>query len=553
MNIKPIFEPFENITLKDYMKKCGIENIEEYMSARYIEPLDHYDNIYEMAQVILDAINKNRIFYLIHDSDNDGAFACAVQYIYLKRCRPNLNVKVLIHDKNPKAHGLHDDEIMERLIQEASGIEGINSNEGLIWISDAGSNNTEECKILSELGYTCCISDHHEFSQDNPYAIIVNNQYSKNVINKQLSGCGVTFKVCQAIDELNNTTYANDLMSFVHLTNISDSCEFTNSEQNTFRYWGLQLMHPHLQPFIDAFNYQGGTNNKDFSFGEVSRINAVIRVGTLEEKQKLFMALACGQNVDEVIKICKKCKTEQDKLRDSLLENNLSLCLNSSIMVFKINIKTPLTGLIANKLMSKYNKPIFLVHERTEGTVEGSARSPIDIRSLCNESGLFMYAAGHEGAFGIGWDKEKEEEVFNWITSLTLSEPQISVLTSSTIKSLPKRLFNEFDPNMQGAHSIYGQGISEPLLHIHDIIFSPKDIQILGSNKRTLKLEKDGIAFMWFMVSNADKELLTTGLDKKMEVVGTMNINEWNGYRTPQLIIDKFEVENYEKTIDSIF
>ena len=106
---------------------------------------------------------------------------------------------------------------------------------------------------------------------------------------------------------------------------------------------------------------------------------------------------------------------------------------------------------------------------------------------------------------------------------------------------------------MQGAYSIYGQGISEPLLHIHDIIFSPKDIQILGSNKRTLKLEKDGIAFMWFMVSNADKELLTTGLDKKMEVVGTMNINEWNGYRTPQLIIDKFEVENYENTIDSIF
>ena len=552
MNVKPIFEPFENITLKGYMEKCGIENTEEYMSARYIEPLDDYDNISEAARIILDAINLNKYFYIIVDEDFDGSMSSAIQYIYLKRCRPNLNVKVLIH-KTPKSHGLQDQLLMDELIQYASGIEGENSQEGILWIADASSNDVTEHKQLSELGYTIICTDHHDKTSDNPYSVIVNNQFSNNVKNKQLSGTGVTFKLCQAIDQLNNTTYSNELISFVHLSNIADSCEFTNSEQNTFRHWGLQTIHPNLQPFIDAFNYQHGLNNSDFSFGMISRINAVIRVGTFEEKQKLFIALACGQNIDEVIKICKKCKTEQDKLRDSLLENNLNLCLDSSIMVFKINTKTPLTGLIANKLMSKYNKPIFLVHERTEGTVEGSARSPIDIRSLCNESGLFMYAAGHEGAFGISWNKEKEAEIFNWITSLTLSEPQIRVLTSSTIKSLPKCLFNEFDPNMQGTYGIYGQGISEPLLHVYDIIFSPKDIQLLGANKRTLKLEKDGMSFMWFMVSNVDKELLTNGIDKKMEIVGTMNINEWNGIRTPQIIVDKFKIEDYEKTIDSIF
>lgn len=547
MNIKTIFESFEQITFEDYMVKCGITNIEEYLSAQVVEPLNHYDNIYKMAQTIIDAINQNKYFYLIHDSDNDGAFACAVQYIYLKRCRPNLNIKVLIHNRNPKAHGLQDDEIMGKLIQEASGIEGVNSKEGLLWISDAGSNNTDECKILSELGYTCCISDHHTFSQDNPYAIIVNNQYSKNVSNKQLSGCGVTFKVCQAIDELNKTTYARDLISFVHLTNISDSCEFTHPEQHTFRYWGLQNIHPNLQPFIDAFNYQGGLDNKSFSFGEVSRINAVIRVGTLQEKQKLFLALACGQNTEEAIEICKKCKTNQDKTRDELLKNNLTLVLDSHIMVFKIDVETPLTGLIANRLMSKYNKPIFLVHDFGD-EVSGSCRSLVELKTLCRNSGL-MWAEGHECSCGVGWSKENEQQIYDWIASLTLSEPNIATLGSWTTKSIPKYLFSEFGANT----SLYGQGMKEPLVHIHSITVNQGDIREMGANGRTFKLSKDGIDFMWFMVSNEDKKkLLNTPYE--LELVGTMGVNEWNGRRTPQIIVEKYEISDLKKkTLEDIF
>lgn len=551
MKIKPIFNNTEQITLNDYMNKCGIDDIKTYLSAQYLEPLEHYDNIYQIAQIISDAINQNKYFYLIQDCDNDGIFACAVQYIYLKRCRPNLNIKVLIHNKNPKAHGLQDDEIMSELIKEASGVQGVNTKEGLLWISDAGSNNTEECKRLSKFGYVCCITDHHTFSKDNPYAIIVNNQYSSNVTNKQLSGCGVTFKVCQAIDKINNTSYAKDLISFVHLTNISDSCEFTHPEQQTFRYWGLQNIHPNLLPFISAFNYKGGLNNSDFSFGEVSRINAVIRVGTLEEKQKLFLALACGQNIEEAIDICKKCKTNQDKTRDELLENNLTLEIDSNIMVFKVDVETSLTGLIANRLMSKYNKPIFLVHN-FEDEIKGSCRSPIELKTLCRGSGL-MWAEGHECSCGIGWQKNREQDIYSWIDSLTLPQPHIDVLGSWTTKSMSKYLFSEFGANTELIGGIYGQGIPEPLVHIHDIRFKPSDVKILGKDQRTLKLEKDGIAFMWFMVTNADKELLTTGGEKKLELVGTMNINEWNGYKTNQIKVDKFEVSDYTLNLSDIF
>ena len=118
---------------------------------------------------------------------------------------------------------------------------------------------------------------------------------------------------------------------------------------------------------------------------------------------------------------------------------------------------------------------------------------------------------------------------------------------------MPKYLFSEFGANTELIGGIYGQGIPEPLVHIHDIRFKPSDVKILGKDQRTLKLEKDGIAFMWFMVTNADKELLTTGGEKKLELVGTMNINEWNGYKTNQIKVDKFEVSDYTLNLSDIF
>lgn len=563
MNIHSIFTDPQDITFKNYLHYCGIKNIGEYFSAQTIEPLEHYDNIMQIAKSILDSIEQNKTFYILQDSDQDGVLSTCVQYMYLKMIRPNLNIKVLMHDKNPKAHGLNDNEIMNQLITNASGIEGFDSQVGVLWIADAGSNDTSECKQLKEYGYDIIITDHHDKIKDNPYALIINNQYSDNVENKSLSGTGVTFKLCQAIDKLNNTNYTINLISYVHLSNIGDSCSFVNSEQHTFRVWGMSYLHPYLKPFIDTFNYNGGLNNMDFSFGIVSKINAVIRVGTLTEKQILFMALSCGKDVDSAIEICKKCKISQDKQVIDILENHIILeyggneykVINnceSKVDIYLVDQKTPLTGLIANKLMSQNNKPILLVHYNSETKhYDGSVRSNVEFRELCEQSGLFDYASGHAFAFGIGWSENRHKDIINWLDSITLSEPQITVLSSHSIKSLPVRLFSEFAPNTQ---YIYGQGVSQPLVHIYDITFDTKDIQIMGANKRTLKLVKNNISFLWFMVSNKDKELLTTGDRKKLEIVGELGINEYNGYRNNQIIVKNFEINSVSNaTLDDIF
>lgn len=552
MKIKTIFEPFEQITFEDYMIKCGVKDIDTYLSNMYVEPLENYDNIFESAKIITDGINNDEYFYVIVDEDFDGIASTLIQYIFLKRCNPNIKIKVMMHE-TPKSHGLTDEPLFYKLMDLACGIEGITSQEGILWIADASSNDTAQHKQLVQMGWTVVCSDHHEKSIDNPYAIIVNNQYSSNVNNKQLSGAGVTFKLCQAIDKLNGTQYSRDLISIVHVSNIADSCKFTNPEQQTFRYWGLQVIYPTFQKFIDEFNYKGGLTNKDFSFGMISRINAVIRVGTIEQKQKLFLALADGSYMDEAIDICKKCKTEQDKTRDEIIENGLTLQYNGQINIYETDTPTPLTGLIANRLQDRDNRTVFVVHN-FNGKIKGSCRSPYDeedvnIRQLCDQSNEFDYASGHGSAFGVSWDYLNNQEVCSWIWSLTLSEPNIATLGSWTTKSIPKYLFSEFGANT----SLYGQGMKDPLVHIHSITVNQGDIREMGANGRTLKLSKDGIDFMWFMISNEDKEkLLNTPYE--LELVGTMGINEWNGRKTPQIIVEKYEIKDLKKkTFEDIF
>lgn len=565
MNIHSIFTNQQDITFEKYLHYCGIENINEYLSAQVVEPFEHYDNIMESAQLILDSIENNKPFYILQDSDQDGVLSVCVQYMYLKKIRPNLNITVLMHDKNPKAHGLNDDQIMKELIAKASGIEGINSQVGILWIADAGSNDTNECKKLKEYGYDIIITDHHDKTTDNPYALIINNQFSNNVVNKSLSGTGVTFKLCQAIDKINNTHYSRELISYVHLSNIGDSCSFVNAEQHTFRIWGLKYLHPYLKPFINEFNYNNGINNIDFSFGVVSKINAVIRVGTLLEKQILFTALTCGKSVDSAINICKKCKIAQDKQVNDILKNHITLdyggaeyseimSYESKVDIYLVDQKTPLTGLIANKLMSQNNKPILLVHyNKDTDHYDGSVRSPIEFREMCEQSGLFDYASGHAFAFGIGWSGCNMKNIINWLDSIIVSEPQITVLSSYSIKSLPTKLFSEFGAN-SSIPSLYGQGINQPLVHVYNITFNPKDIQIMGANKRTLKLIKNNISFLWFMVSNEDKKLLTEGSKKSLQIVGELGINEYNGYKNNQIIVKKFEITDAPKiALDDIF
>lgn len=83
---------------------------------------------------------------------------------------------------------------------------------------------------------------------------------------------------------------------------------------------------------------------------------------------------------------------------------------------------------------------------------------------------------------------------------------------------------------------------NEPIIYVTSIHFSKDEVQIMGKNQDTVKIEKNGIAYMKFFAKELIKELEDAPDDLVMNVIGRANLNEWMGRVTPQIFIDDYEI-----------
>lgn len=93
--------------------------------------------------------------------------------------------------------------------------------------------------------------------------------------------------------------------------------------------------------------------------------------------------------------------------------------------------------------------------------------------------------------------------------------------------------------------AIWSTNNKEPLIYITDLNFNARDIQIMGTHKDTVKIEKNGIAFMKFHAIDLINEIQELG-EIKMNLVGRANLNSWMGRITPQIFIENYEIEDGE-------
>lgn len=523
MNVNNLFDKNEYITAEDYLHKCGIENIDKYILGNYLEDDKHYDNI-EMIKDII-CLKNNKVVYNLIDCDVDGYMTSSILSIFLEEL--GYTVLPLLH--KDKQHGLSED-IMEVLLKAEPSI---------LWIGDAGTNNTEQCKQLSELGWKIIVTDHHQREKDNPYCILVNNQLSENVENKDGCGALVTWKVLHNI----NKKIANKLISYVMIATISDSMNVTSLENRTFLKYGKQMIHKNLMPFIDNLNKR--CTNKDFSFGMITCLNSLIRLGKLKDKEELFYALCGKVETTEIIEKCKKYHVKQTEKTKDIIDS-LEIDNTKNHIVVKLEETSPLTGLVANRLNSEYNKPCIVV-ARKKDVWMGSVRSPIEFKDIINNSELGC-GMGHNNAFGVFIDDI--DKMSDYISSLTLQKPCISVVTTLPLISIQDRLYSLFQPY----NDLYGKGLDKPQFYITNIKFNSNDIIELKGN--TLKIKTPNCDIMKFMASNKDKDNFMIGKNKKLEmnIIGELSINEWNGRKTNQIIINKYEIhEQKEISFEDLF
>lgn len=269
---------------------------------------------------------------------------------------------------------------------------------------------------------------HHE--ADGGYsenAIVVNNQLSEHYPNKSLCGAGIVYKFLMVMDDLQNTKgHCRKYLDLCALGNIGDCMSMKEPETRYYITEGLKNVNNEcLLAFLEEQKDKIDTlGYMSLAFYIVPLINAIIRMGTMTEKQQLFQAFiepdlevettarknkgAMVNIVEEVVRCSKLAKGRQARAKDKaamMLETQLYKfdLLENKILIIQTDedeVQQELRGLICTQFVNKYNRPCAIVVENEEGFLRGSMRGNAsfegvpDFKAFLEESGYIEYCQG---------------------------------------------------------------------------------------------------------------------------------------------------------------
>jgi single-stranded-DNA-specific exonuclease len=426
MKIKLINEPITSDYMKNLLRSRGIEDFEGFIhpSEENLQSFKDIDDIYTGVKLIAKAIAEKQRIALIVDCDVDGFTSSSILYQYLRRLAPDLIIDHYIHDG--KQHGLED--MWEKLQ---------NKNYGLILVPDAGSNDS---KYADEIETPVLVIDHHilEDEVSSNYITLINNQTSKFYHNKNLSGAGMAYQFCRAMDEVFKKEWADDYIDLAALGVCADMMSGLEIENQYLWKKGFSKVNNYFFLTVarkQAYSITGKINATDAEIFEalnptsvafyiVPMINAMIRIGTEAEKERLFIAFVDGHRLvpsnkrgakgtmEEVAiestRECTNARNHQNKRRDEVMERLEQKIfkhdlLENEVLFIRLDedddFPSVLNGLVAMQLSAKYKKPTIVARLNDEGYIRGSARGLnaselTSFKDFLNSTGLFEYTAG---------------------------------------------------------------------------------------------------------------------------------------------------------------
>ena len=443
--------------IADYLATLGItkENVDSFIGTPKDSDQDNPFLLTNMNQAVEKAyynlIMPDAHMFVQVDSDTDGYTSSAVLINYIKRRFPHAKVTYALHPG--KEHG-----IVPSFIPE---------NATLVVIPDAGSNNYAEQKWVIESGKTLIILDHHEVNNyEDTGVILVNNQFSRDFSNKNLSGVGIVYMFIKAMDEVffENDQIHRDYLDLTAIGIIADAMNMTSLGNNYIAYYGL---HNIRNEFIKelAIKQSRGIKNPehltktDVAFYIAPVINGVIRSGAPEDKQMVFRALTEEGSTEifnhewrgkvtpeslyaHAVRLAANAKSRQDSAKKKSFEwlcseiranghdkDNLIIATLDKKQSMKVSANV--TGLIAMELVKEFNKPCLVLRETEfngKQVYGGSGRNGNfyglpSLLDFLHQSNLVEYAEGHANAHGTFIEPDKIQPLRDFANSVL--NPQI--------------------------------------------------------------------------------------------------------------------------------
>lgn len=582
MKTRLVNENFKSNYVDQLLKSRGVESPSAYYDPgpEHLQDPRDLENIERGANLLAGVMALGERILIVVDSDNDGFTSATIMYNYLKDLAPDLEIDYVLHEG--KQHGLEDH--IKGLLEEGRKY-------GLVICPDSSSNDYNFHEQLEEIGASVLVLDHHitdEKISDN--AVIINNQLSPKYLNKELTGAGVVYQFCRYLDMRLGKSYADkymdlaawgiigDMGSMLEMENryivreglkhINNKCLLAFMEKQAYSITGV--MGASQQQLIDAMN------PISVAFYIVPLVNAMIRVGTMAEKRRLFEAFLDGDKMIpsgkrgakgtldkagvEAARECSNARNRQNKALDEAvgaieIKIHKYDLLENRVLFVRLDdddrFPSELNGLVAMKLAAKFKRPTIVARLNKEGINRGSMRGMnqsalTSFKDFLEESQMFEYVSGHDNAAGVSIPDSYLRDFHKWaneaLTDIDFGENCHDVnferiAADEDIRDIILDIGNHT--------GIWGQQNDEPLIHVSDINVTMSDVKIMGKNMDTVKIEKFGIAYMKFHAKDLIEDLHKYS-KVKLEIVGRANVNYWGGNVIPQIFIDDYEVKDDE-------
>lgn len=561
LNISPVLASLlvaKNVTSYDEAKKFFRPDITDLHDPFLMKDMD------KAVDRIEKAVLSGEKILVYGDYDVDGTTAVALVYSYLKTYYDK--VDFYLPDRYKEGYGI-----------SIAGIDYAKANDiTLIIALDCGIKAIDKVDYATELGIDFIICDHHRPGDVLPAAVAVLDPKRGDCIYPydELSGCGIGFKLVQAISQKRNQPFAS-LEKYLDLVAVSTAADIVpiTGENRVLVYYGLKRLNEKPRHGLEAILRTNNIQKKDFvdiSTGEINqrynldvtnlvfvigpRINAAGRIYDARHAVNLLIADDHSGAHDSSL-LVNKHNDERRELDSNITEHALALVRDDpgfikrkTTVLFHPEWHKGVIGIVASRLTEKYYRPTIILTE-SNGMATGSARSVKDFdiyNAIESCSDLLEQFGGHMYAAGLTLKLENIEKFMNRFEEVVSSTIQEKMLTQEVEIDAEIRL-SDITPNffkVLKQFSPFGPGNMNPVFKSEGVRDTGMS-RIVGNNHLKLNLAQDettrygidGIAFQMGQYHPFIRRKIP------FDICYTLEENTFNGKTSIQLNVKDIKVK----------
>ncbi|MBQ5600302.1 MAG: single-stranded-DNA-specific exonuclease RecJ [Lachnospiraceae bacterium] len=546
------------------MRNRGLEKEEEMRKYLYGTLDELYDgslmkDMGKAVKILTEKFKAGKKIRIIGDYDIDGVCATYLLLTGLRRAAGNVNtedqsgmlIDYEIPDRIKDGYGINESIIRQA---EADGVDTIIT-------CDNGISAWKEIALAKEFGMTVIVTDHHEVpvdengNQNVPMADAVVNpkQADDTYPFPEICGAVVAYKLIRELYRAAGIPEREwkELLEFAAIATVGDVMKLKDENRIIVKF-GLRRMAVTKNLGLRKLAEKCGLDITALSAYHIGFvIGPCLNAGGRLQTAKLALRLLLSQDEAEADRMAEELKALNDLRKDmtkqgedEAIQQVEKLYADDKVLVVYLpECHESLAGIIAGRVRERFNKPA-IVLTRGEEMVKGSGRSIEQYhmyQGLVKVADLLPKFGGHPMAAGLSIEEKDIEEFrrrLNADAELTEEDfiPKIWIDVPMPLEYVSEGLVEELKQLEP-----YGQGNEKPLFAQKNLYI--RNMRVLGKTKNLVKMNlvtENGLAMDGLLFVNGDQFLEEIENKKYINVIYYPDINEYNGFKTLQIVIKNY-------------